>query len=97
MSGHAKLNNELARPIGIVDGTRQGYNGKRPRTTCIALTDCVVTSADGTTRIIARTARKGTTGRAKARTTIIVGGHVERLLADRALMATMGSNHAGDV
>lgn len=50
---HAKLNNELARPIGIVDGTSVGGT-RRPRTHTRALSDTVVTHADGSTYVIAR-------------------------------------------
>jgi hypothetical protein len=54
---NAKLNNELARPIGIVDGTSVGGT-RRPRVTTRGLTDCVCYDADGNViRTIARTTR----------------------------------------
>lgn len=33
---------------GVTDGKRRGFNGKQPRTTAIALSDCICTRADGT-------------------------------------------------
>lgn len=52
---HLKLNTELARPIGIVDGTSVGGT-RRPRVTTRALSDTLVTRADGSTYIIPRRA-----------------------------------------
>lgn len=89
-----KLNNELARPIGIVDGTRAGGSNRRPRTTTLALTDCVVTYQDGTTRTIAATRTPRTRlHTAPQKRTAVVRGY-NRLDTDVSLMARMGSIHS---
>lgn len=65
---HLKLNNELARPIGIVDGTSVGGT-RSPRVACRALSDTLVTRADGSTYIIPRRSTKSA-ARRTTRTTV---------------------------
>jgi hypothetical protein len=96
MALHAiKLNTELARPIGIVDGTRPGGSNRRPRCTTLALTDCIVTYADGTTRTIAATRNPRSTRSTapQKRSTPIVRDYTNRHDTDVSLMARMGSIH----
>lgn len=87
-----KLNNELARPIGIVDGTRPGGANKRPRSHCKALTDCRVTRADGSTYTIAANApRTKAPKQDKVRGTVVRDYTSGRIALDRSLMARMGN------
>jgi hypothetical protein len=95
-SNHLLLNTELARPIGIVDGTRPGGSNRRPRATCIALTDCVVTYADGSTRTIARSTTSPTTTKGRTTAPRIRTITASRADRDRAIMAGMGTIHQQD-
>lgn len=64
----AMLPSADARAYGMTSALRRGFNKHEPRTTTIALTDCIVTRADLTQYVIARNTRRssGATKKYKA-------------------------------
>lgn len=84
------MNHEMMIPqdgkaYGVVTGLRRGFNGKPPRSNTVALSDTIVTRADGTQYIIPRNTRTSSAPR-KSRTAQSTG-----LSRDYILAARMGA------
>lgn len=76
-----------ARAYGMTTALRRGFNAHKPRVTTIALTDCLVTRADGTQYIIERNTKSRKASTRKTTTSEVTRKN------DYNLMARMSSIH----
>jgi hypothetical protein len=80
--------------VYTITGAMRVGGRRKPRTSTVALTDCICYDGDGNvTKVIARNTRSRTTVKRTPRVQEVTRAHYN----DHALMSAMGSIHEGDV